>query len=735
MWEVHMKRGVKIGIIAGASAVILALIGFAVFVMIKTSSFKDSIENFEAGANDLESARAYLDEFKTLRNDAVSASGSFKFWTYDDYTEQFDVLIEKAKTAQKKTDAYLKKLSDLKLRFSKLFSLGKYRDTFDSSVKKADEIAQDYDLDKYEDSLQSLEKLLKDATVMNEKLAKYISEYKGYNDKYEAHKYILGDYADDYKSAKEAATTALNNFDEQQAAVAVPEYGQIVDKIIKQTDSIISSYKEDVDYYLDHAAYSDYTDFDMSKINEYYEGFRNALNSENYALMEAQYKLLGSWIEQTDYALYSDSDSTLKWVQTDVSDNDTVKLYLSSAADDSYSLKIEDFVIYEQDGSVWDERKATDLSQIRGSMSMDLVVDISSSMYYDFYPMQLAVESFINSTSSDTALGLSTIGTIYERYQSMTKNKDAIRNSLWSLYCEGLTSLYQSLYSSVVYTASQTGSRCVVAFTDGDNVPYGTGYDYSAQDVIDVSLYYQVPVYIIGIGSAVNSSTLRNIANSTGGMYFENIGVNDLSSVYSQIYEKVGKLYELTYTTDIENNRSREIYLRYNDYNSGIHTRITGELDASTLQDAYHSATLDGSDLTAFYSETAYLSSDDLLKLGDSLEKVQTIINIYFGRFGYKFNNEDMYNQMLRLGVITQNGTLGNDETLERIKLNHVCYQNLSALFNFRYELVYKVAAQCYASDPYISYEDMKLAVHNYYGESNKNRFSYDVKAAWNALH
>ena len=88
--------------------------------------------------------------------------------------------------------------------------------------------------------------------------------------------------------------------------------------------------------------------------------------------MEEEYNNLNAWIEDTDSVLYGYTDKTLKWVQADVSDNDSVKLYMSSTAGDSYDLKLEDFVVYENDGGVWNERKATDISQIRGAMSIDL---------------------------------------------------------------------------------------------------------------------------------------------------------------------------------------------------------------------------------------------------------------------------------------------------------------------------------------------------------------------------
>ena len=731
-WEATMKKGLKIGLIVGGSVIGAAIITLVTIALIMTSSFKDSIKTFESDVRSISALKAYESEFISLRDEATDASDSFRFWSYGDYRDSFDAFIEKAKGAGSSTDVYLEKLAKLKDAFGKLYSLGGFKAEVESKLKDADRYGSEYNVAMYDNTISALEKLLSTVGALNKKMASYVVSFKEARDKYETTSHLDGDLAADYEDAKQAALEAIESFNESSASISVPAYCSLVDTIIANTQTIISRYNSDIDDFVSHASNNGYIGFELYKVNDLASKYRKAAKKDNYEAMEQYHTELADLINETDAVI--SYDNFLSWVQADVSDDDSVKLYMSSSAPDSYNLKLEDFAVYEENNGEWDERKATDLSQIRGMMSIDLVADISGSMSWDFYPMQCAVEEFINSTSPDTTLGLSTIGTIYERYQHMTKDKQAIRNSLWSLECYGLTSLYQSLYSSVVYTASQTGSRCVVAFTDGINEPYGTGYDYSAQDVIDVSKYYQVPVYIIGIGSSVDSKSLKEIANKTGGQYFENISVSNLSNVYSQIYEKLGKLYALTYNTGLSNDRSRTIYVRYCDDYNNYYSRIDGDLDASTLQTAYKNAGLDGNDLVSYYRESSYLSSDDLAKLGDSLEKLQTIINIYFAHYGYKFSTQSALDKMHELGVLSGNGTLSNDETLKKMKKDTIVYQNLSALFNRRYELIFKAASSIYYSNPYISYDDLKEAVHDYYNESNKSRFSHDVSAAWKAL-
>ena len=101
-----------------------------------------------------------------------------------------------------------------------------------------------------------------------------------------------------------------------------------------------------------------------------------------------------------------------------------------------------------------------------------------------------------------------------------------------------MTSLYDALYTAVERVATQTGARCVIAFTDGnDNYSSCTG-----QDVINVAKRYHVPVFIIGIGS-INSNDISQITAQTGGAYYNINTVDSMQNIYDQIYQMEKELY------------------------------------------------------------------------------------------------------------------------------------------------------------------------------------------------
>lgn len=368
-------------------------------------------------------------------------------------------------------------------------------------------------------------------------------------------------------------------------------------------------------------------------------------------------------------------------------------------------------------------------------MSIDLVADISDSMSWQFGSMQDCLNQFTEATEEDTNLGLSTISSVYSRELTFTTDKNSVETAINNLECEGLTSLYQSLYSSVLYTATATGSRCVVAFTDGMNVPYGSGYDYDEDDVINIAKTYQIPVYIIGIGDDVEDGVLRNIAESTGGFYHNIYDVSELYDIYEQIYEQQKSIYQINYSSELKNKDNRQVYV-YGESNDGADViRFQSAIDAEVLADAYGDGSeFSASNLAAFYTKKKYLSQYELENI-TSVQDVQTIINIYYAKNDYKFGSEDVLAQMKKLGVITKNGTKDMNGAVKKMKKNAILYKNLMALHNYRYELFYNIGYDAYYNSGCTDYSDFKAEVNQQVGESaDSTRYKDIMKKIYKRL-
>ncbi|MCM1541272.1 MAG: VWA domain-containing protein [Blautia sp.] len=734
------RESLIIALVCAAAALIMGFLGVAGYGLVKTKEFKETMAVFAEVQTEYDGLGNYESGYDGLLDTADAAASHFRFWQYKRLIGEMEDLSDEIRKAGKAVAGYREQYEEIvsQMETDGQYIMGDYEEEYQSIKSDLEDALSDLDEKKSKSLVEEMDTLSGEIRSMNEAVAGYRTQYEEIVSRMETEgHYFLDDHETEYQQIKSDLEAALSAFDEKKCESLSGDFAAVRDVIIADNEAKASAYVSDAQSI--RSAMGGYAahPFEAYMIGDCVDGIEASGAEQDYVQLRMKYLQLKEWSDRFQSASRA-GEQIASFIQADVSGENEVKLYLSSYHYDEYDFQLNDFMVYEENGGTWSQCNATGITQIRGSLTMDLVADVSSSMFYDFITMQEALEGFVDSTHADTQLGLSTIGSIYERHQEFTSDKERIIDAVWGLACYGRTSLYQSLYSSVVYTASAEGARCVVAFTDGHNEPYGSGYDYNAQDVIDVSNYYKVPVYIIGLGNSVYSSELKNIAESTGGAYYDRVSIYDLQSIYTSIYEAQGKLYELTYQTVVPNDVNRDIYVLYADDTANLSVRLETELNAEALQQAYASSMFSADDLSSFYTDGRYLSSDDLSKLGDDLEAVQTIINIYYAMNGYQFgdgeNGQKQLAKMISLGVVSGNGTLDGDTVSEIIRANPVLYQNFSALYNYRYELVFSAAYDIYWNNPSISYEDLRGRVHRYFGESNETRFDPVTKAAWNAI-
>ena len=261
------------------------------------------------------------------------------------------------------------------------------------------------------------------------------------------------------------------------------------------------------------------------------------------------------------------------------------------------------------------------------------------------------------------------------------------------------------------------------------NVPYGLGYDYSEDDVIQVARRYQIPIYIIGIGSDVDYGVLERIASQTGGKFYSNQTASSLYNIYEEIYSLQKDMYELSYKSEQKNSMSRKVYMYYYDKNTAVGFRTQFTLEPAEILDGYSVVSVD--DITSYFTKKKYLSSDDLAQL--SVDDIQTIINIYSAKYGYKFTKPAVLNQMKSLGVISKNGSKNMGSVDAAMKKNSVVYANFKALQNARYEKIFVETERVYNSYGYIDLTDLQEEVNSNLN-ADKGRFNLDIKKAYDAL-
>lgn len=242
----------------------------------------------------------------------------------------------------------------------------------------------------------------------------------------------------------------------------------------------------------------------------------------------------------------------LTFVSSDVTDYPTVKLYYSYTDNSGTPLELTAPLagIKESiNGGAQIERTVKKIQRLEGNegLSIDIVADKSGSMDVDLYAMQNAMTDFVRNmdfSAGDQAEIISFDS--YIMYMcTYTKDPVLLSNGISNMTPYGQTALYDALITGINNAANQSGARCVIGFTDGaDNVS-----THSYNDVIRIANEKEVPVYIIGTGSA-ESSILTEICYQTSGYYWNINSINDMSGIMNQIYSNTKSMYCVEYESD-----------------------------------------------------------------------------------------------------------------------------------------------------------------------------------------
>ena len=106
----------------------------------------------------------------------------------------------------------------------------------------------------------------------------------------------------------------------------------------------------------------------------------------------------------------------------------------------------------------------------------------------------------------------------------------------------GATVLYDAIYQGLADLSGQPSDhvKALIVLTDG----WDYTSSHTATDVFNYAKTLKIPVFTIGLGSAVNDVPLKEIANQTGGKYYYAPTSADLLAIYRSLIKIVtGRIY------------------------------------------------------------------------------------------------------------------------------------------------------------------------------------------------
>lgn len=197
----------------------------------------------------------------------------------------------------------------------------------------------------------------------------------------------------------------------------------------------------------------------------------------------------------------------------------------------------------------------------RVSMSIGMLFDVSFSMILRMpdgkqriEATNLAGREFVGylldtlGIEDDAAVYTFDIDENFKRIQTFTKDTALLRAAIPAVVTGTATCTYDAVSRVIDSLRTQAKARFIVVLTDGDDSGPVTCGPATVEQVINKAKQYNTRIYTISIGT-VDHSALAQIAQATGGEYFNATTSVDLLSIYRQIATELSKNNVLDFST------------------------------------------------------------------------------------------------------------------------------------------------------------------------------------------
>ncbi len=164
-----------------------------------------------------------------------------------------------------------------------------------------------------------------------------------------------------------------------------------------------------------------------------------------------------------------------------------------------------------------------------------LVLD-NSSIAGDYFPIYEQIKTFLKGYSQDDRFALYNFNQNFKETISLKSSKEISDSEITGVKSGGLSAIFKSLKYSIEHLTTESDGRKKVIVL----VAYSTdnaSIIYDRNDIIDLAISRDIPVYVIGVGNAVDSYSLSSVANLTGAKYYD-VDENELDNI-SLIFNEI----------------------------------------------------------------------------------------------------------------------------------------------------------------------------------------------------
>lgn len=222
------------------------------------------------------------------------------------------------------------------------------------------------------------------------------------------------------------------------------------------------------------------------------------------------------------------------------------KIKLSISIDDGFGKYIVDsniknYIIHENPKDKSKTNTITKISPLKNDspLSIAFAVDKSQNMTSnDFFNAKDLISNFLKYGNIKDYSNISIIS--FSNDISLEKDSAEKKNTLDSYFSNqefnGGSALYDSFYSSLLETASDKQNKIVVGIIKSEDSKSLKTID----DVVEKSLELNIPIYILNLSEKENLYC-KEIAKSTGGLYFSPKNLDQSENIIKSIIEREKK--------------------------------------------------------------------------------------------------------------------------------------------------------------------------------------------------
>ena len=174
-----------------------------------------------------------------------------------------------------------------------------------------------------------------------------------------------------------------------------------------------------------------------------------------------------------------------------------------------------------------------------------LCCDNSGSMNSAIYDLKAAVRTFLDTVGEKERIGLYTFDDYLLQSLPVGTPMDQIYAGVEQMYARGGTNIGGSIQTILKNEPIDTNANnTLILMTDGQDSTL-PGYIDEVRRLVEESGYV---IYILGMGSGIDSNSLSRFADEVGGQFVFSPSTEELESLYAFIHGQVQNRYRITFT-------------------------------------------------------------------------------------------------------------------------------------------------------------------------------------------